>query len=241
MAGTIAPMLIRRPFAFLLTLSALLIPAPQIFAAPTDDNAAAVLAARSYVIGATRHHGDRVAVTVTPPASGVLFPPCFRHEVFLPGETQLWGKTRVGLRCSQPTAWSAFLAVKVSVTGTYLVSSRKINRGQTLVESDLEARTGDLTELPPSVLTSPRAAIGQRARVSLAAHQPLRRDHLIQTPVIRQGDKVRIIHRGAGFSAATDGVALNHAGEGDAIKVRTSAGRTLSGTARAAGEVELLP
>jgi flagella basal body P-ring formation protein FlgA len=131
--------------------------------------------------------------------------------------------------------------VRVSVAGSYLVSSRKINRGQTITDLDLEARHGDLTELPATVLTSPRLVIGQRARVSLAAHQPLRREHLFLAPVIRQGDKVRVVSRGTGFAVATEGVALNNAAEGETIKVRASSGRTLTGIARSQGEVELLP
>lgn len=225
---------------FWLLLIALLLP-PAVLGAPGDDNAAAVRAAQAYVAAATRQYGDAVNIKVSPPAAGTRFPPCARHEFFLPAETRLWGKTRVGVKCSNPSQWTAFLAVSVSVYGTYLVSARKINRGQTITESDFELRHGDLADLPDTALTDPRQLVGQRAKVSLTARQTLRREHFHQNPVIRQGDKVRILARGAGFAAAADGVALNNAAPGEPVKARTASGRTLTGIARGPGEVELPP
>lgn len=210
-------------------------------AATADHNAAALLAARAFVVEATRQYGAAVGIEVAAPAAGTNLGPCFRHEIFVPPGARLWGKSRVGVRCSAPASWTAYLPVTVSVSGHYLISARKINRGQLLTESDLELRQGDLTQLPDSTLTELRAALGRRAKVGLAGQQPLRREHLLQSPVIRQGDKVRVLARGEGFVAVSEGVALNHAGEGEAVKVRTGAGKTLSGVARAAGEVELAP
>lgn len=226
---------------FCVCIIVLLTPLSAAHGLPTGDNASAVLAAQAFVAEATRQYGDAVRFRVHPPAPATRLPPCSRHEIFLPADTKLWGQTRVGVKCSNPTQWTAFLAVSVNVSGGYLVSARKINRGQTVTESDFEIKHGDLTTLPESTLTDPRQAVGQRAKVSLAAQQPLRRTHLHQSPVIRQGDKVRILARGAGFSASVDGVALNNAAEGEAIKVRISSGRTLSGTARLQGVVELPP
>lgn len=214
---------------------------PAARAANADGNAAAVLAAQAFVVAATQPYGDAVKVTVHAPAAGVKLPPCFRHEIFVPADTRLWGKSRVGVKCHQPGGWTAYLAVTVSVSGRYLVSARKINRGQIMTAGDFEPRVGELTELPASVLTDPQRVLGQRAKVSLAARQALRADHLQQTPVIRQGDRVRVVARGSGFSAAAEGVALNNAGAGEPIKVRIANGKTLHGIARQAGEVELPP
>lgn len=240
-AGTIGPVTIPYRSFFCSTALALLAPAAHAGKPPTDGNAAAVLAAQAYVVAATRHYGDAVNVTVQAPAAGAQLPPCFRHEIFVPAGSRLWGKTRVGVKCEQPTGWTAYLAVEVSVTGRYLVSARKINRGQTLTAGDFETRVGELTELPASVLTDPQRVLGQRARVGLAARQALRTEHLQQIPVIRQGERVRVVARGSGFAAAAEGVALNNAGVGEPIKVRIANGKTLHGVAQKAGEVELPP
>lgn len=224
-----------------LATAACALSAPVATGATADHNAAAVLAARTFVVEATRQYGAAVSIEVAAPAGGASFGPCFRHEIFVPPGARLWGKSRVGVRCNAPASWTAYLPVTVRVSGHYLASSRKINRGQLLTESDLELRQGDLTQLPDSTLTELGAAVGRRAKVSLAGQQPLRREHLLQSPVIRQGDKVRVIARGEGFVAVSEGVALNQAGEGEPVKVRTGAGKTLSGVARTAGEVELAP
>lgn len=240
-AGTIASVPIPYRSLLWLTAVALLSPAARAANPPADGNAAAVLAAQAFVVDATRRYGDAVTVEVHAPAAGVKLPPCWRHEIFVPADSRLWGKTRVGVKCGQPGNWTAYLAATVSVTGPYLVSARKINRGQTLTAGDFETRVGELTELPATVLSDPQRVLGQRAKVSLAARQALRSDHLQQTPVIRQGDRVRVIARGSGFSAAAEGVALNNAGIGEAIKVRIANGKTLQGLARQPGEVELPP
>lgn len=240
-AGTIGPVTIPYRSFFRLTAIALLAPAAHAAPPPNESNAAAVLAAQAYVVAATRQYGDAVNVTVQAPVAGVRLPPCFRHEIFVPAGSRLWGKTRVGVKCAQPGNWTAYLAVTVSVTGPYLLSARKINRGQTMTASDFVTQVGELTELPASVLTDPQRVLGQRARVSLGARQALRTEHLQQIPVIRQGERVRVLARGSGFAAAAEGVALNHAGIGEPIKVRIANGKTLHGVARGAGEVELPP
>lgn len=210
---------------------------PTARAATGEPGTAAMQAARTFVAEATRQHGATVDIKVHAPGSPL--PPCDRHEIFLPAESRLWGKTRVGVKCDQPAPWTAFLAVTVSVKGTYLLSAKKINRGQTLTASDFVVVAGELTSLPDSTLTDPRLALGQRAKVSLAAQQPLRRDHLYQPPVVKQGDKVRLVARGHGFSASTEGTALNNAAAGEPVKVRTAGGQTLSGVAQKPGEVAL--
>lgn len=230
-----------RPFCCLAAATCLLLPPTLAGAAPPDPNAAALLAARAFVVEATRQYGEAVSVAVDPPAAGTSLAPCFRHEIFLPSGSRLWGRTRLGVRCNSPGNWTAYLPVTVGVSGHYLATTRKINRGQLLTENDIEVRQGDLTQLPESTLSEPQSAVGRRAKLGLAGQQPLRREHLQQIPVIRQGDKVRVVARGEGFTVYSEGVALNHAGEGEPVKVRNGAGKTLSGVARAAGEVELAP
>jgi flagellar basal body P-ring formation protein FlgA len=52
------------------------------------------------------------------------------------------------------------------------------------------------------------------------------------TSVVAAGDPVRIRMLGKGFSIAGAGQALNAAGEGQMVKVRTEMGRIVSGVAR---------
>jgi flagella basal body P-ring formation protein FlgA len=55
---------------------------------------------------------------------------------------------------------------------------------------------------------------------------------------VQQGQTVRLVASGAGFSVTTEGLALNNAGEGQPARVRLASGQVVSGMARAGGFVE---
>jgi flagella basal body P-ring formation protein FlgA len=75
--------------------------------------------------------------------------------------------------------------------------------------------------------------------VSLAAGTPLRVDTLRSRPVVQQGQAVRLVTNGNGFSVSAEGKAIGNAGDGQIVQVRTPAGSVVSGTARAGGMVEV--
>ena len=56
---------------------------------------------------------------------------------------------------------------------------------------------------------------------------------------VQQGQNVKTISSGAGFSVSSDGKALNNAAEGQVVQVRTNTGQTVSGIARPGGIVEI--
>jgi len=216
---------------------------PALMAAtlPPTGNGQAVAAARSFALENVREHGERATVTVGPLGPDTRLAACERLDVFLPPNHRLWGKTSLGVKCVAPQGWTTYVPVHVKVSGHYLVSTRKINAGQVVTASDLGVVTGDLTTLPNSILSEPAQAIGHRLKSSLGAKQALQREDLVLPPVIKQGDKVKIRVRNDGFVAETEGIALNDAAEGATIKVRNLSGKTLSGRARGAGEVEISP
>ena len=76
-------------------------------------------------------------------------------------------------------------------------------------------------------------------RNSLGAGQPLRSDQLLSPLVIRQGQTVRVISSGSGFSVSAEGKAINNATIGQLVQIRMESGQTVSGTARADGSVEI--
>ncbi len=165
--------------------------------------------------------------------------PCREFEVFLPSGGRLWGKSTVGVRCRAPSGWTAYLPVQVSVFGRYLRSNRTLVAGQAIAEGDFDVLEGDLTGLPSGVLTDPSQAIGKPPRIGLAAGQALRADQIVTPAAIRQGQSVRLISRGPGFSVSGEGKALTNAAEGQPVQVRGSSGQTLSGIARPGGVVEI--
>jgi len=164
---------------------------------------------------------------------------CQSIEPFLPPGRRLWGKTSIGVRCLAPTAWTIHVPVHVSVMGDYVVASRDISSGNMILEADVMLQNGDITALPSAVLTDPLQAIGRASRNNLAAGQPVRGNQLMAALVVRQGQTVRTVSKGQGFSATSSGIAVNNAAEGQVAQVRTASGQVISGIARQGGIVEI--
>ena len=57
--------------------------------------------------------------------------------------------------------------------------------------------------------------------------------------LVRQGQTVRVISRGDGFSIQSEGRALNNASDGQVVQVRMPSGQTISGVVHSDGNVEV--
>ena len=117
--------------------------------------------------------------------------------------------------------------------------SRKLDSAALYLCTDARRERGDLAALPESTLTDPAQAVGHHARIAVAAGTPLRRTHLRLPPAVRQGQNVKVVSRGAGFTVSSEGRALNGATEGEPVRVRMPSGQVISGTARNGGVVEV--
>lgn len=170
---------------------------------------------------------------------GARLPPCTTHEAFTPQGSRLIGKTNVGVRCLGPNAWTVLVSAQIAVTGNYVTTSRALIAGQTIQAGDLVTLSGDVSNLPTGAINDPAAAIGKNLRNSLGPGQPLRTDQLLAPLVIRQGQTVRVISSGSGFSVSAEGKAVNNAAVGQQVQIRMESGQTISGIARADGAVEV--
>lgn len=164
---------------------------------------------------------------------------CSAFEPFLPPGNRLWGRTTVGVRCLSPSAWTVYIPVQVKISGKHLIAARQLAAGQVIAAADVDVRDGDLGALPPSVLGEPAQAIGKTLRNGLAAGQPLRSDALIAPWAVQQGQSVKLLTSGPGFTVSNEGKALNNATDGQIAQVRTISGQVVSGTARNGGVVEV--
>jgi flagella basal body P-ring formation protein FlgA len=129
--------------------------------------------------------------------------------------------------------------VQISVAGNYLLAARTLAAGQVVELSDIVTRNGDLNALPANIVTDQAQAIGKTVKNGIGAGQPLRNDSLIAPWAVQQGQGVKLLSKGAGFSVSSEGKALNNAADGQIVQVRTGAGQTVSGIARIGGIVEI--
>lgn len=165
---------------------------------------------------------------------------CPAAQAFQQPGARAWGKTTVGLRCASPTPWTVYIQAQVSVQAEYVAAATPLAQGQPLEAAQLAMVKGDLAALPNGVLTDMAQAIGRSPTVSLASGTPLRADTLRSKPVVQQGQLVRVVTRGNGFSVSAEARAIGNAGDGQVVQVRTPAGAILSGVAKAGGMVEVV-
>lgn len=181
----------------------------------------------------------RVEVTIGQPDSRLTLAPCQRAEPFLPAGSRLWGKSWVGLRCVEGARWSITIPVEVKVWGPALVAARALPANQPVQASDVQLQEIELSKESATVFADARSLEGKLLARPVAAGQAMRTDFFKAAPVIAQGDAVRLVAKGPGFSVSTDALALQHAGDGQAIRVKTEAGRVVTGVARPGRVVEV--
>lgn len=164
---------------------------------------------------------------------------CAGLEPFLPNGSKVWGKTTIGVRCSVPASWVVYIPATVQVSGDYLATAAPLAQGQTIGPNDIVRLKGDLTALPPGILTDSSQAIGRRVAISLPAGLPLRQDALRNQQAVQQGQIVRLVSAGPGFRVSAEARALASGTEGQIIQARTGSGQVVSGVAKAGGVVEV--
>lgn len=170
---------------------------------------------------------------------GRNMPPCDAPEAFLAPGTELRGRISIGLRCVSPAPWKRFVQAYIGVRGRYYVAAQPIMAGQPLGLADVSERSGDLAALPRSVVTDPSTLHGVVAANRIAAGAPLRKELLRGTVVIQQGQTVKVVAQGAGFSVSTEGRAMTRAEVGATVQAKTRDGRLVSGIADEEGQIRL--
>lgn len=208
-------------------------------AAPQQDVGALRQRVQQFLQVQTNGLPGQVNVSVGQIDTRTYLPACAAPEPFLPHGSRLWGKTTVGIRCSVPSPWTIYVSATVQVISEYLVTAAPLAQGQLISANELAKVKGDLTALPPGIVTEMSQAIGRTAVVSLSAGTPLRNDALRSQQAVQQGQTVRLVSSGPGFSVSAEARALNNAAEGQVAQARTASGQVVSGVAKAGGVVEV--
>jgi flagella basal body P-ring formation protein FlgA len=165
---------------------------------------------------------------------------CGKVETYLPAGSRAWGRTRVGLRCVDGAAdWNVYLPVTVRVMAPALVLREPLPAGTELTENHLVEQEVDWADRAEPPLTDLSALLGQRlARPLPEGHAP-RAGDLRRREWFAAGERVRVTAVGQGFTVSTEGRALQRGVDGQTVRVRTEAGRVISGKAVGERLVEL--
>lgn len=182
----------------------------------------------------------RVEVSVGQLDPRLRLAPCQHVEPYVPEGMRLWGKSRIGLRCtSGPSKWNVYLPITVRVFGKALVATTGAASGSVLTAADLTQAEVDLAEDASSVVASTELAVGRTLARALKPGQSLRQSHLKARQWFAAGETVTVLAQGDGFSVAGEAQALNPGIEGLPVRVRTESGRVLTGLPTGERRVEL--
>ena len=115
-------------------------------------------------------------------------------------------------------------------------------------DTDPDVHVADLSEAWRSILARAkmtkhhkitREQLSVRSEMSrlLRVLQPQTRQQvaLLPQPVVQQGQPVRLVAGGSGFSVSGEGRALTSGAEGDLVQARTASGQLVAGVAQADG------
>ena len=172
----------------------------------------------------------RIEVVVGQLDARLRLAPCARVEPYLPEGTRPWGKSRIGLRCTEGAVkWNVYLPITVRAFAPGWVATANANAGSVLAATDLAQGEVDLAEDTSAPLLNAEAAVGRQLARPLKAGQGLRVSHLRPRQWFAAGDTVTVLSSGAGFSVAGEAQALTNGVEGQPARVRTDSGRVLSG------------
>ena len=181
----------------------------------------------------------KVKIVIGPIDPRLSLTACVALEPFIPRGGKLWGKTTVGAKCTAPVPWTIYVQANIVVIADYIATTKPISQGQIIAAEDLTVLQGDLTLLPPGIITAAAQAVGKSSSVSIPVGTPLRQDAVRSLPAVQQGQIVRLVSEGTGFQISSEGKALNTASEGQPAQARTQSGQVVNGIARAGGIIEV--
>lgn len=181
----------------------------------------------------------QVEITLGQVDARTSLPACAALEPSLPPGSKAWGNTTVVVRCAVPNPWMVYVRATVKVIADYVVSAKPLTQGHVLTAEDLTTRSGDLSQLPPGIVTNPDQVFGRTLAARLPFGSPLRRDMLRAQAAVILNQSVKLVSSGRGFSVSAEGRALNNAEEGQLVQVRSASGSLVSGIARAGAIVEV--
>ena len=195
--------------------------------------------ARRFAIDAVTVAGARVEVQVGALDPRLRLAPCARVEPYVPAGTKLWGRSRIGLRCTEgPTRWNVYLPLVVKVYGQALTAVAALPAGSVLAAADFRPAEVDLAD-GAAPLRAAEAALGRTLARPLAPGQALRATDLRPRQWFAAGDTVQITAVGAGFRITGEGQALGPGLEGRPARVRIEGGRIVVGEPVADRQVQV--
>jgi flagella basal body P-ring formation protein FlgA len=174
--------------------------------------------------------GLRMEVSIGSLDSRLRLAPCTNVEPYIPVGMRLWGRTRLGLRCTDGGGrWNVFLPVTIKAFGPAWVLRDNVVAGAVLTAADAVEAEADWAADPSPVVADATQWVGQTASRSLVGGQPLRQSMVKPAQVFAAGAQVRVVARGPGFEVTSDAQAMTPGVVGQPVRLRMDNGRITTG------------
>ena len=166
--------------------------------------------------------------------------PCAKVETFVPPGTKLWGRSRIGLRCTEGTGnWQVFLPVRIKAFGPAWVLRSGLPVNSTLSEQDAVLKEVDWAETASPVLGQAFEWVGKSLVRAAVSGETLSAAMVRSPPIFAAGAQVKLMARGPGFTISSAGHALSAGVSGQDVRVRLEGGRIVSGKVNLNGVVTM--
>lgn len=167
--------------------------------------------------------------------------PCAQVQPYVPAGQRMWGRARIGLRCTAGAPWNVYLPVTVKVFAPALVMAQALPVGTVLEAAHLAREEVDVAAGGSPAVTAAEQALGRALAQSLPAGETLQRAHLRARQWFAAGDTVRVVATGDGYSVSGEAQALGPGLEGQSVRLRTDSGRVISALPVAPRQAEVAP
>ncbi|MGI6681051.1 MAG: flagellar basal body P-ring formation chaperone FlgA [Bdellovibrionota bacterium] len=107
------------------------------------------------------------------------------------------------------------------------VANRQIYKGEVVGESDFIMARMNLSKLPKESLDVEKEVIGKEATRNINKGDVFSNNTLILPPIIKQGEKIKIVYETSLLSAVATGVAMQDGGENERIKIKNDSSNKL--------------
>ena len=110
------------------------------------------------------------------------------------------------------------------------VANRQINRGEIVNEGDFVMARMNIDKLPKESFDIEKEIIGKEATRNISKGDIFSNTTLVLPPLVRNGDKIKIVYQTPLLSAIVTGIALQDGGESEKIKIKNdSSNKILEG------------
>ncbi len=193
----------------------------------------------------------RIEVSIGAPDSRLTLAPCAVAQAYLGTGAKAWGRTRLGVRCTEGGRWNIQLPATVQIWAPAVVANSALSAGAPLSVDQLSVaevdwglhaapRSADMSGETTSALQADAGELqGRLLARPVMPGAPVRTLDLQSRRWFAAGAKVTISAVGEGFAIASEGQALSAGLEGQWVRVRTESGRVVSGKAVAENRVEI--